>query len=186
MCGCDGKVLYLYLGGEYTRILHKKLQGYMCTLLHKIHILKYEECFNHVHYQEKKKQVGRDDRAGQCCGSTFTAQSGRCRARQPPGQEPVQTRVALLKPVFGSDWLHTVQAAFILLWGTGGNNGGPFSAWTPPPSTKLYPTLPSGPPPSLPFFLSPSHIGPHMLLVTPASPVEISSQEAGLGATAWM
>ena len=45
----------------------------MCTLLHKIHILKYEEYFNHVCYQEKKKQVGRDDEAGQCCGSTFTA-----------------------------------------------------------------------------------------------------------------
>ena len=25
MCGCDGEVLYLYLGGEYTRTLHKKL-----------------------------------------------------------------------------------------------------------------------------------------------------------------
>lgn len=101
--------------------------------------------------RKRKNKWAEMTEAGRCCGRARLQLSQRCNYTSRLVKSQFRP-VVPLNHVFGSDWLHTVQAAFILLWETGGIMV-VLSQLGHLPSTKLYPALPSGPPPSLSFFL---------------------------------
>lgn len=88
-----------------------------------------------------------------------------------------------LKPALGSDWLPTLQAVFTLLQGDWREQSVVLcNLDTLPHYTVSCSSFKAS---TKPLFLTAASL-PYMLLIIPDSPATLRSQEAGLGAMAWM